>query len=111
MPVQQFFDTLTKRRLGCGFRCSELGDYLSICRQAFKGDLPIAARLHHAGDGVVVLVGKRIELVVVTTGAPECHAQKRLAKGVDAVVHPIGFVLTDINWRMHLLSEEPKAGA
>jgi hypothetical protein len=73
------------------------GDHTAVGRQALKGHLAVAARLHHASDGVVVLVGEGVELVVVAAGAAEGHAQKRLAEGVDPVVHAVGLVLADVD--------------
>ncbi len=42
-----------------------------------------------AGEGVIVLLRDRVELVVVTAGATERQAEERLAHGVDLVVHHV----------------------
>ena len=42
-----------------------------------------------AGEGVVVLLRDRVELVVVAAGTAEREAEERLAHGVDLVVHHV----------------------
>ncbi len=42
-----------------------------------------------AGEGVVVLLRDRVELVVVAAGTTEREAEERLAHGVDLVVHHV----------------------
>ena len=84
------------------------GDF-AIGGERFERHLPVAARGEHASDGVVVLVGDGVELVVVAASAPKSHAEERLPEGVDPVVGAVGRILGDVDRRMDLLAEIPKA--
>ena len=76
-----------------------------------EGNLPVAARHEHAGEGVVVFVGNGVELVVVAAGTAHGQPEKRLAEGVDAVVHPVGLVLRNVDRPMHRLAQKPESRA
>ena len=49
--------------------------------------------------------------MVVAAGAAERQPEKRLAKGVDAVVDVVRLVLLDVDGRVDLLAQEPEARA
>ena len=67
--------------------------------------------LQVAGQGVVVLRGDRVELVVVAAGAGDGQAQEGLGEDVDLVVDAVRLVLADVDRRMRPLAEEEEAGA
>ena len=94
-----------------GIGGGELRGHLPIGFERFKWHLPITARHQHAGDGVVVFVGDGVEFVVVAAGAAEGQAEKRLAECVDPVVGAVGIILGDVDGRMDLLPQIPKAGS
>ena len=49
--------------------------------------------------------------MIVATRTPQRKPQKCLAKCVDPIVDAIGFVLCDVDRRMHLFTQQPEAGA
>ena len=49
--------------------------------------------------------------MVVAAGTAQGQPEKRLAEGVDAVVHPVGLVLRDVDRPMHRLAQKPESGA
>ena len=62
------------------------------------------------GEGVIVLIGDRVELVVVAAGTGQSEAQKRLGDHVDLVVDSPHLLFANVDRRMRSLAEEIKPG-
>ena len=64
----------------------------------------MARALQESGQGVIVFVADRVELVIVAAGAGDRQAEERLAKDVDLVVDPVDLVLAGVDGRMRPLA-------
>ena len=82
-----------------------------IVLHGLKAHLAVIRTQDKPGQRVVVLAADGIELVVMAAGTGHGEAQERLGEDIDFVIDAVAFVLANIYWRMHLLSEESPAGA
>ena len=70
--------------------------------------IPGAAEV--SGQGVIIVVADRVELVIVASGTGDRQAQERLRNHVDLVVDPPDLLLADVHRRMSALAQEIEPG-
>ena len=72
-----------------------------------KGVFLARASLHVGRQGVVVLIGNRVEFMIVATGATNGKPKKGLPKNVQLVFNPVGIILLGVGGRMNGFVKEP----
>ena len=71
--------------------------------------LSIAATDRETGQSVIIPLGNRIELVVMAPGTTHCESQECFGHHINPIVHPVGFIFTNVDRGMNFLSQEPES--
>ena len=93
-----------------GAECGEFARNFSVWLHRRESDLSVRRAENEPGESVVVALGNRVELVVVTTCTRDGESKKRLRQNIHLVVHALALVLQNVHGIVNLLAKECPTG-